>query len=157
MRWQNIRCYFNDDCRKQYIKSSDVFRHFVDGIIAVTAEVLILFKAKAWELHSNYCWLCAWDVISIKEQLKQTLQWVWHQTDSSVTNPKLVLIRSLCAKSSKGQELLMVRMMAEMMMKTTETVLPFSLLTLSYSLSLCSFCFSTSQNDQKAIKLQTRE
>lgn len=116
-------------------------------------------QSSAWEWQSNYCWLCASHVISIKDQLKPDRLSSGFDTKQTPAPQALSLCLShLFAQTlQQGQELLMVRMMAEMMMKTTETVLPFSLVSLSYSLPRCSFCVSTSQNDQKAIKLQTRE
>lgn len=114
---------------------------------------------EAWALHFNYCWLRARDVINIKDQLKPARLSRGFNTKHtpSATNPQPVLIWSLCTHSSKGQELLMARMTAEMAMKTAETELPSFLATLSHSFLLRSFCVSTSSNDQKAIKLQTRE
>lgn len=114
---------------------------------------------EAWALRFNYCWLRAGDVISIKDHLKPARLSRGFNTKHtpSATNPQPALIRSLCTHSSKGQELLMARMTTEMAMKAAETELPSFLAPLSRSFSLCSFCVSTSPNDQKAIKLQTRE
>ncbi len=103
---KNMRRNFDNHCRENTFK--DATHHLVQLIRCAqtvhwwhncsavgTAEVLVLFKA-AHESYTQTTVGCVLEtVFSIKVEARQTLQWVWHQKDSSATNPKLVLIRSL--------------------------------------------------------------